>query len=585
MHLVLLETSGNQSYIFATNKLRENVGASELIHRVGTRLILKAVAQLNQTDPNAAQLRVENNAALRQHLLDSALNPRIEDDPSLRAEIIIATSGKALILVKEHADGKAIIQSVTREVLSLAPGLDICGVISDAFDWNDPDFTKTGLATLNREVHQRINQVRSRRPSPATRFLRLPIIADCATSSYPAAKVETFKQDLVLRSQVSLSKHRAYDQGIDRINALLEHHKPGVNLLQSISSFDRELSDNGSSQTIDWLAVVHADGNGFGEVFLNFGNYVRNNREYVTKYREFSIALDICTEKAFLNALDIFIPTGTTTALLPIVPLILGGDDLTVVCDGRYALKFTHRFLQEFERLTQTAIAPEDAPLKHPQIIAQIAKQASGSDRFSACAGVAIVKPHFPFSTAYHLAEDLIRSAKMVKTKIKTPCSALDYHILYDSSGGNLSDIRHKLQPDRHTYLWSKPYLITPPELLQNSTDSTWIHQHHWQQLQTKVNALLSESDDGKRNLPNSQIHQLREGLFLGRVGADARYQLISHRYDRSSSRSELPPSGIRTLEAEPETLFWQDTKDEQVIYTTGLLDAMDAASFWEGQS
>src|SRR6185312_4842133 len=77
--------------------------------------------------------------------------------------------------------------------------------------------------------------------------------------------------------------------------------------------------------------------------------------------------------------------------LLPVRPILYGGDDLTFVCHGRLGLALAERYLRAF------AAAP-----------------ASDGQPLSACAGVAIVHSRAPFSRAYGLADELCRTAKGV---------------------------------------------------------------------------------------------------------------------------------------------------------------------------
>ena len=48
---------------------------------------------------------------------------------------------------------------------------------------------------------------------------------------------------------------------------------------------DTELEDLGC----DWLAVIHADGNGLGQVFLRFDKFASGDPDYIDKLGRFSL--------------------------------------------------------------------------------------------------------------------------------------------------------------------------------------------------------------------------------------------------------------------------------------------------------
>jgi hypothetical protein len=574
LYLVLIETSGNQNYIFSTNKLKENIGASELTYRAGTQWVLEAVGNVTGTKSLTVW---KDSQRLRQQLLNSELNPAIEQ-PNVKVEVILAASGKALLLTKTEEDAQSIIQQVTRQALTEAPGLEVCGVFTE-FDWDGDN-----LGEINRKVHHKYEQVRAQKPSTHLRFLRLPVADQCATSGLPANQLDS-GPDADPLSAVAYSKRQQSKAGIDRLVNIPQIYGAKERLISSIDALEAKFEGFEGDDRLSWLAVIHADGNGLGEIFLKFHHHlqaleptsVHLNRSYIDHLRRFSIALDICTERAFVTALSAFKPD--SAGEISVVPLILGGDDLTVVADGRYALPFTHRFLEAFEQETQRNQAEVG------DVISQIAAQALGVGRLSACAGVAVIKPHFPFSVAYKLSEALMKSAKQVKRKVTNPvnpnqsypCSALDFHILYDSSNVELKRIRSLLelkQGDQTTYLYNRPYVTTPIGDLASANHQDWAIFHHWQHLETRVRVLTALDEEGKRKLPNSQAHDLRSGLFLGKKEADARYALIRHRYGIQD---------IAELEGTPgsKSLFANEPGTE--IAMTALMDAIDTADFLQG--
>ena len=559
--LVLLETSGNQAYIYATNKLRENMGASELTRRAGTKWVLDAVEEWTHQD-----LYREDSEQLKAVLTDVNTNGRIEDGASV--EVVEAVSGKALLLVRDNATAKDIVSRVTLRALTEAPGLDIRGAVVQ-FDW----FANDSMPEALRRAYHRYEELRTSRPGPESRFLRLPVVAECATSGMPASEVDA--RGIAISMQTRAKR-----------NVADEIQKRTTELDAPVGwKFAYELDDDG------WLAVVHADGNGLGQVFLHFEDFCTRdgtsvtNRGYVDTLRAFSCAVDVCTHEAFKEAVEGIVSyvedRDAEKRTLPMRPLVLGGDDLTVICDAKIAFPFVEKYLEQFE--AQTAKDKVIGPIAQKMTNGKI-----GEPWLSACAGIAVIKSHYPFFAAYSLAEELVVSAKDSKKKLlqdqdkeqvwSWPCSALDFHVLHDSSSMELKDIRGKLTLNHGTtLLYGAPYVVTAQEKLEGLElqRKAWTELHSWAQLKERVEVLRKKSDDGKRDLPNSQIHELRGALFGGKDAADRALQLIAHRY---ASARDLMEQG-------KDSLFAKDMRpgasaDEPRVDMTRLLDAMEAEDF-----
>lgn len=553
MHIVLIETSGNQRYIFATNKLRENVGASELTYQIGTKVIEEAINEIESRG-----FKIENI------LGEPEIGTKVNDQET-QTEVILASSGKALILTADEITAKKIVSFVTQKALLDMPGLTVHGAIHEVKDITSAELLNQAIG----KAHVKLGDIRYKMPSNLQRFQRLPFAAECSSSNLPAEKLYVHdsvksKEEKRPHSLVSITKQKKSRDGKNRLENEVRNFEPDLYFAKNSNDLDERFEDT------NWFAVIHADGNGLGQLFLNFKDEVGaiTGRDYIEKYRKFSLGLDECTIKATAFALK-----NLQTAYranrenkkkdsieVPAVPLVLGGDDLTIICDGQYSIKFTKDFLNKFVEETK-------ANPKIQEVFTINGKQNEFSCGISA--GIAIIKPHFPFHQAYSLAEELLQSAKKAK-KISMALSAFDYHVLYDSSGTTLEEIREK------TPFVVRPYIVTPKDTAKSyttdQTKQTWIENHHFCELAKRVRAMSDKNDDDKNSLPNSQLHTLREGLYLGKGEAEARANLIKHRYEEMGF-NDLLCNG---------KLFFEDTFDGKTNNATHFLDALDVVEFWK---
>ena len=419
MELVLFDIHAKQRFIFSSTRLKENVGASFQITLLDS-WVGESVAKLN-----------------------------------LSAQWVSRSSGRLLLMLDCDSSARKLIGEVTRRAHAEAPEMDVSGVfvhmVGSYLSGDD-------LRAVDHVAYQyALNR------SPAlSRFAQMPFLLRANDSSLPAAPSYADSGEvaapssaldgraLSLPAQVKVRQAniaRDHFLNLARVQRLL--YDEDEKLARDPTKLEELLqtASEGGVGVPSKIAVIHIDGNGVGgvmrrldEVLSEKGGALKGELEvaegdsdalrvFVLKISE---RLDAAVKLAFRSAWERVAKLARKDAedsnrrytAIPVVPVILGGDDVTVITSGDYALPFAAAYLRHYE----------DATGNDPILRYLTPPKGQDTSPMTAAAGVAIVKRNFPFHIAYELAEKLVERAKKVGKTACPPCSTLDYHVLFDTT-------------------------------------------------------------------------------------------------------------------------------------------------------
>ena len=415
---ILFDTRSIQQYIFAGNKLKTNIGASYIVDRLFSDVLIDGV--LNRLGYGIEKDAWKTSSALA-----------IETDASVRCEVGYIGGGNALVLFQPEEDTAVVIREFTREVLLKYPGLLTGAAAGTLCLGEGKEKFQSSLDELYKKLKENQN-----RYAPVTSIPYTGLTVPCKLSGGTA--------DIWDRNMLSGEKEfvdagimaKLQETALMAKDAMTERFH---DILAGKFAFPDSLEDLGQIETEDYVAIVHIDGNNMG---IRFGAC----KDFMER-KKLSLAVAEKCQKSFGKLLQSIISEYDAQKenksfgfkqcgqgegskwYLPIRPLILGGDDVTFVCMGRLALEYTRRYISYME--------------------------ADEGVRIDCCGGIAILNTSYPFFRGYEMAEQLCgeakkrsrREKKMLEDKEKKKAedissSWLDFALLHGEQAPDISDIR-----------------------------------------------------------------------------------------------------------------------------------------------
>jgi hypothetical protein len=426
-----IDVLGIQRYVFASNRLRDSVAASWLVYWATTA------------------------------------NGALEGSEGL---VLQAGGGNALLIFPSLARAQEFASRYTRCLHEQAPGLEV--VLAHR------TYEPNGLAQAIKHLQVDLASAKLER-LPSVPQLGLSVTAACSFTGSPATGFDRQEPSRPVSSRITRWRDDKVRQRSEtRWRDFLDGYEG--------YAFPSDLDDMGRTRgDTSQIGIVYVDGNDTGQHATEWLERCieaeMSDSPISEQLRTWSHALDSAGRQALHTVIERVVKaaagpiregrkgpwlSGAVPGLdfplnrddegrviLPVRPVLLGGDDLTFLCDGRIALD-----------LAQTAL--EALTVEVPYL-----------GRTTACAGVAIVPAHAPFYHAYELAAELCSSAKRRRREEemgKHECW-IDWHIGTKRPGEAIGELRHRVY--RHSLHGTDLNLTCRPYRLGKSGKDrdTWL--------------------------------------------------------------------------------------------------------------
>ena len=341
-------------------------------------------------------------------------------------EIIVSAAGNIKCVFKKEEDCKKAVREFPRKVMIAAPGI----TISQAVVKMTPGQRYGDVADL---LETKLRAQRNRPYRSMTAGLM-------GMERAPKTGLPAYAIDKGTAIDLATWKKRAYSRRTDLFFKFFGNKVPLDAVAWNFEDMTRQNA---------WIAVIHADGNSLGEVVANVGKDEKMMAEFS---HDLERATSLSANQAYQDLAEKCDIKGEKE-IIPVRPIVLGGDDLTIVCRGDLALPFTESFIRHFEENTK----PVMEKLKDRTQLLHL----------TACAGIAFIKSSYPFYYGYRLAELLCSRAKQdtKKNGIAPAPSCVMFHKVQSSFVEEYDEIALKeLTPCKgHSYEYGPYYLREMP--------------------------------------------------------------------------------------------------------------------------